>query len=323
MNVAGFRSDVLREPETLAALAAAYLASDGPLAAVPGGPPPRRIVFTGMGSSRFAALSIARWLRARGIDSHVEYASARLTLPPAPDVLCVAISSSGASDETVEALQRHAGTSRTIAVTNHPERALGMAADVVLPLLAGEETGGVACTSYQCTLAVLLLLAARLADDGPPAEALAGAVEAGAHLRDSREQWLPAAVELLGGGDAVDVIGPDERIAAVQQSALMFREGPRIRSAACETGDWLHVDVYLSKHPGYRALLLSGSAADAGVMEWARERESTIVAVGQPVVGSRLDVTYPRADEPLVALLSETMVAELVAAELWGRRTAQ
>ncbi len=100
----------------------------------------------------------------------------------------------------------------------------------------------------------------------------------------------------------------------------MLREAPRVRAAGCETGDWLHVDVYLSRHPGYRALLLAGSPYDAGVMDWARKRESTIVAVGRPVGGSRLDVTYPRAHEPLVALLTDTMVAELVAAELWQRR---
>ena len=75
----------------------------------------------------------------------------------------VAISASGASEETVAALERHVGTSPTIAVTNHPERPLGHVADVALPLLAGEEVGGIACASYQCTLAVLLLLAARIA----------------------------------------------------------------------------------------------------------------------------------------------------------------
>ena len=42
--------------------------------------------------------------------------------------------------------------------------------------------------------------------------------------------------------------------------------------------------------------------------------------MGRPVAGSRLDVTYPRAHEPLVALLTDTMVAELVAADLWQRR---
>ena len=36
--------------------------------------------------------------------------------------------------------------------------------DAVLPLLAGEEAGGVACKAYQCTVSVLLLLAGRILD---------------------------------------------------------------------------------------------------------------------------------------------------------------
>ena len=239
MNVDGFRADVLREPETLTALVDAYVASDGPLDGADGRlDRPRRVLFTGMGSSRFAALSAARWLRAAGVDAHVEYASATLALPPSPETLVVAISASGASEETVAALERHVGTSPTIAVTNHPERPLGHVADVALPLLAGEEVGGIACASYQCTLAVLLLLAARIAGAPAPEAELRAAVEAGAHLRDTRAAWLPRAVELLDGGDAIDVIGPDDRIAAVEQSALMLREAPRVppRAARPATG---------------------------------------------------------------------------------------
>jgi hypothetical protein len=100
----------------------------------------------------------------------------------------------------------------------------------------------------------------------------------------------------------------------------MLREGPRIAADACETGDWLHVDVYLSKHPGYTALLFPGSLFDAGVMEWARDRGSRIVAVGQPVGGALLHVPFPDAGDALVATLVETGAAELLAADLWLAR---
>ena len=43
-----------------------------------------------------------------------------------------------------------------IAVTNHPDGPLGATADSVLSLLAGEEQGGIACKTYQATMAVLL-----------------------------------------------------------------------------------------------------------------------------------------------------------------------
>ncbi len=76
---------------------------------------------------------------------------------------------------------------------------------------------------------------------------------------ESREAWLPRAVELLAGG-AIHVLAPAERIGSAEQSALMLREVARVPAYACETGDWSHVDVYLTKRPAYRALLLPGSA---------------------------------------------------------------
>ena len=50
-------------------------------------------------------------------------------------------------------------------------------------------------------------------------------------------------------------IAPAERIGTALQGALMVREGPRRGSDAGETGDWSHVDVYLTKTMDYRALL--------------------------------------------------------------------
>jgi hypothetical protein len=116
----------------------------------------------------------------------------------------------------------------------------------------------------------------------------------------------------------VYAIAPYERLSSALQSALMFREAPRIPADGCETGDWLHVDLYLTKFPPYRALLFTGSRYDPDVMTWGRERASSIIAVGRTTEGAVLHVPVP--DDPLVAVLVETMVAELAASELWRRR---
>ena len=97
----------------------------------------------------------------------------------------------------------------------------------------------------------------------------------------------------------------------------MLREGPRIAADAAETGDWLHVDVYLSKHPGYTALLFPGSRFDAGVMSGHGSGARRSSRSATPVEGAAAAVPYPDADDPLVATLVETGVAELVAADLW------
>lgn len=99
----------------------------------------------------------------------------------------------------------------------------------------------------------------------------------------------------------------------------MLREGPRLEAHGHETGDWLHVDVYLTKRPGYAALLFPGSHFDADVMRWLTDRGSTAIAVGRRLVGAALTVPFPSADDPLVQALVETGVAELAAAELWRR----
>jgi fructoselysine-6-P-deglycase FrlB-like protein len=313
VNVDGFRADVLSEPAVLSAMLDAYGAADSPLAALP----PlegRRVVMIGMGSSRFAALTAAAALRARGIDAIAEYGSTGAPAPASADTVAIGISASGRTPETVEALARHRGTSFTVAMTNHPDRELAGEADVVLPVLAGEETGGISCKTFQTTLALLHLLC------GAGVEALRPAVDAQAALLDARGAWLDELLALLDGAHSVYTIAPAERISSALESALMLREAPRVPADATETGDWLHVDVYLSKYPAYRALLFPGSRFDTGVMEWARERGSGIVAVGAPVDGAALHIPFPGAGDALVASLVETSVVELTAAEWWRRR---
>jgi fructoselysine-6-P-deglycase FrlB-like protein len=310
-----FLADVLSSPERLDAMLDAYGAADSPLGSLPVDGV-ERVLLLGMGSSRFAALTAVAHLRASGIDAYAELASTGMPTPPRPGTLVVGISASGGTGETIEALARHRGVSPTVAITNREGSAIEGVADLTLPLLAGPEEGGVTCVSFQATLAVLLLLFGRLTGQ-LGVDALRPAVAASAALRESRSSWLPPLAELVREAHTTYTIAPEERISSALQSALMLREGPRIAADACETGDWLHVDVYLSKHPGYTALLFPGSRFDAGVTEWARERGSRVVAVGTPVDGAALHVSYPGADDPLVATLVETGVAELLAAHLW------
>ncbi len=101
------------------------------------------------------------------------------------------------------------------------------------------------------------------------------------------------------------------------QGALMFREDPRSHADACETGDWLHVDVYLTKPLDYRALLFAGTRFDADVLRWLADRRGQALVVGGNVAGATQTLRFRHDDDELVALLTETLVAELVAAELW------
>jgi glutamine---fructose-6-phosphate transaminase (isomerizing) len=264
----------------------------------------RRVVFLGMGSSRFAALDAAALLRAHGVDAVAEIASTGSPQPPAPDTLVVAISAAGGSGETVTAMRRHLGTSMVVGVTSVPGSAIGSEADACIAI-APDGPSGVACASHRSTVAVLREICGLLAPAAAPAagwrERAAAAI---GELVEQRGEWLPRTVEQLGGGP-VHVLAPAERLGAAEQSALMLREVPRVPAYACETGDWSHVDVYLTKRPGYRALILPGSAYEDEVRAWQARRGFTVVTADVP-------------GGPDVRPLVETLVCELLAAELWA-----
>ncbi|WP_326636727.1 SIS domain-containing protein [Streptosporangium sp. NBC_01755] len=310
-----YLADLEAKPAALTGLASA-LEADDPYPGIPSGI--RRVVFLGMGSSRYAARVAALRLRAAGVDAVAEYASAALTYPPSPDTLVVAISATGGSRETLDALARHRGRSFVVALTNVPGSPVTEGADLVALMLAGEERGGVACRTFQHTLALLLALGNRLTASGGDVPALLRrTAEATADLLERRGEWLEPAAALLDGPHGVYTIAPAEHLSSAEQSALMFREGPRRAADACETGDWAHVDVYLTKTLDYRAILFPGSRYDEQAMEWIRQRGSTVLTVGGDLPGAKASIRYRHDDDPDVALLTETLVAELVAARWW------
>jgi glutamine---fructose-6-phosphate transaminase (isomerizing) len=315
MNPDDFLADILAEPATLDRVLAEY---DRPasLLGLAGGLSHRRVVLIGMGSSRYAALNAASVLRSRGVAAVVEYASSDVGTRPGPDVLAIVISASGRSPETLDAFRRHKGISRTVAVVNVTDSPLALEADLVLPMLAGQEKGGVACRSFQASLAILLRLAGVQTSD------LAAACAAQARLFENRDSWIDELLRILDDERTTHTIAPASRLASALQSALMLREGPRVPAAAAETGDWSHVDVYLSKYPGYRAVMFAGSAYQREALDWLVERRSTIVVVGVGVPEAALHIPFDSADLPFVSQLVETSVMELAAATWWQRRLA-
>ncbi len=97
----------------------------------------------------------------------------------------------------------------------------------------------------------------------------------------------------------------------------MLRETPRLPAVGCETGDWSHVDVYLTKTTDYRLVLFAGSRWEPQLLAWVAERGSTLVSVGDDVPGAAHVIRYPGDDVDDVRLLTEVVVAELLAASLW------
>jgi fructoselysine-6-P-deglycase FrlB-like protein len=273
------------------------------------------VLLLGMGSSHYANQVAAARLRHAGVPAVAELAGSDLMPSLAPGTVVVAVSASGGSRETVDAVRRLRATAglRAVALTNRPDTELESLCDLTVPMRAGAERGGVACRSFQHTLALLLGLGGV---DMPPL--LEAAAEASADLLDSRAEWLPAVRDALLGPQGTHVVAPARRLSSALQSALMLREGPRLPAYACETADWSHVDVYLTKTTDYRMLLLAGSPWEDELLGWVRERGSTLVAVGADLEGASYVVRHRHDDIDDVRLLTETLVAELVAAAAWA-----
>jgi glutamine---fructose-6-phosphate transaminase (isomerizing) len=298
--------DILEGPAALERLLAAYEAPDAPVARLlPGLQAASRIAFTGLGSSRYAGSIAAADLRATGRAAWVEYASTGAPTTPGPDVAFVAISASGRTAEVIAAARRHRGQSLVVAVTNDPQSELASIADHVLPLHAGAERAGIATRTFRATVAVLAMLAGRTPTF------LATTVERLSSAIGGSERWLPGMADAIDGAHAIDVLADAPILGLAEQAALMLREAPRLPAAAHDTGDWLHTAVYLAL-PGHRALLFPGAAADAGVIATIERRGGVVIRV-------------PGAAEPdpFRRTIVDSVTAELLAAELWRRTSAE
>ncbi|MBU8830111.1 SIS domain-containing protein [Mycolicibacterium goodii] len=323
MNPDAFVADLERKPDVLSRLAVT-LAEGNPWADV-AGPGVGRVVLLGMGSSAYAGGVAAARMRARGLVAVSDLASSSLLPRWDAGTLVVATSATGGSVETLDALERMQAASPAatfVALTNTPGSALAQRCGAVVDLAAETEEGGVACRTYQHTVAMLIALEQQLAggDTTMLAAAVAAAATASAHLLDTEDSWRPRATELLLGPAGTHLAAPAHRFSSAQQGALMLREGPRLAAVGCETGDWSHVDVYLTKTTDYRLLVFAGSPWEPQLAEWTTMRGATVVGVGGAVPGAQFTVRYPGDDDDLVRLLTEVLVPELVAARAWQKQ---
>ena len=317
MNPELFAKDLARKPAALRGLAD-LLAVEHSWPALT---PSNHLVVLGMGSSHYANNIAASRMRALGINAVAELASSDLLPKATCETVVIAVSASGGSAETLAAQEHYQDQCRIIAVTNTADSKITDGADTVVMMHAASEEGGIACRSFQHTLALLLDLESQLVGGLDVPSLIRASAEATDDLLQSRDTWLPKVSELILGPQGTHVVAPARRLSSAQQSALMLREGPRLPAVACETGDWSHVDVYLTKSTDYRMLLLAGSKWEPELLRWVTERGSTLVAIGQDVPGSALNLRYRGDENDDVKLLTETLVAELVAQQAWAATT--
>jgi len=217
---------------------------------------PRFVLIAARGTSDHAAV-YARYLIETTLGIPVGLAAASVTtIYRAPlrwdDVLLVAVSQSGAGPDMAAVVEAaRAAGAPTLAITNEPSSALAAAAELVLPLHAGDERAVAATKTYVASLAVVAGLVARLAaplgGGAPWAAALAGLPDELARTLEVAGAWVrgagaPCVAELAAADEAL-VVSRGHNFATALEVALKLKETGRIFADGYSTADLLHGPV--------------------------------------------------------------------------------
>ncbi|MEY3470112.1 MAG: hypothetical protein RLZZ575_572 [Actinomycetota bacterium] len=309
-NVAGFIDDINELPKLLRELSSKRIFENFSLSKN------QLLYLVGMGSSYFAAQDAARYLRSVGYLAFAEIASAETPSSFPENTVVIAISASGNSVEVLKFVEKIPSHVKTIALTREQNSKLAKVVDEVVLLPIKEETGGVSIWSYRATSIALFQIIENLGLYSSVSESVLNAAKEIKTLLDSKNQWLESFMNLTKSSNGIYLMSPAERYGSALQGALMFREGPRFPADGCETGDWSHVDVYLTKTLDYKALIFSGSNWDQQAVDWLNNRKSSFGSIGNYQQGNIASIEI-ESDDVLTQILTELLVPELMAAKLW------
>jgi len=297
-----------------------------------------RVIIVACGTSYHAGLigeyALERWAR---VPVEVEVASEFRYRDPVigPDCLCIAISQSGETADTLAAMRlaRRAGA-RVLALTNIVGSQATREADGVLFTRAGLEIGVAATKTFLTQVLAVLLFALWMGDrrgllDGERVRSFTEELRRvpallSDYLEGGAEGQIEEAAARYAAGRFFMVLGRDVGLPVALEGALKLKEISYVPTEACPAGEMKHGPI---------ALLEEGSpvvvvATDGGVhdklvsnVQEVRARGARIIAVtseGNERLAEMADEVFqvPRTDEmlaPLVAVVPLQLFAYYVA----------
>ena len=242
-----FLEEIQQQPEALREVLAFYRGEGGGRLQAVKGLCDRKggaLLFTGMGSSFFAPLSIRRALVEAGLRAEVRDAGELLHYSLGEiteETVLVAVSQSGESVETRKVVEKVQREVSMVAMTNEMESCLGRSGEVVLPICAGEEEA-ISTKTYTNTLAILHLLRVVLTGGEMQREMgrLAHLADGMEEVIDRRRSEIEDAADFLGGASFLYFIARGPSLAAANQGALTFNEGAGMPTSALSGGTFRH-----------------------------------------------------------------------------------
>jgi len=306
MTVSRMLTEARQTPERLAAT----LADDEPAYREAGARirafAPRSLVTVARGTSDNAAEFLGRLAAGRLGLIPASLPPSLVTVEKAPlafdGCLVVGISQSGGSPDLVAPMAAaRAGGALTVALVNVADSPLARAAEIVLPVGAGEETAVAATKSFVLSLAQAIRLVAAAAEDAglrARLEALPDALAAALAL-----DWT-AAVEPLAGAGWMPVCGRGLAAAAARELALKLKETTGVAAEGFTAAEVMHGPRTLIG-PDTPVLCLAPEDAARPTMEDAigllGAMTSRLIAVGRTSRGAALTLPLPGLADPVHA----------------------
>jgi len=244
--------------------------------------------------------------------------------PDLSATLTLGISQSGQSPDLVAVLaeaRRQGGL--TAAITNHPDSPLGEEADIIIPLLAGEERSLAATKTYTTQLAALAALSAMLSENSQAAlEELRKIPPAVSAVLDHGREIKMVAERYRYMQHCV-VIGRGLNYATAFELSLKLKELTYTIAEPYSSADFLHGPFALVE-PGFPIFLIAPQSVVLpellDFIERLGERQGEVISISDvPEVQSRatrnlpLPVSLPEHLSPISAIVPGQLLAMYLA----------
>jgi len=263
-----FRDEIGQEPDLAARLVESLQDALQPIAKAFKDRNLRGFVIAARGSSDHAA-DYARYLFGRRQRALVSLAAPSMfthyASPPSLEGQCVlGISQSGASPDVIAVIEeaKRQGA-MSVAITNVEKSPLAVAAEFVLPMLAGPELSVPASKTYLASLVALALLSAAITPDHDFEHGLALLPD---KLRDaiSAEPDVARIAHTISGPRAI-VLARGFNLCTAEEIALKLTETSYVLARAWSIADFVHGPIAVVEH-GFPVLLVgAGGSVSADV----------------------------------------------------------
>ncbi len=224
---------------------------------------PPTVVFTGMGSSMYAAYPAQAYLTSHGVRALI-WETAELVDHHmkifGPDILLVVVSQSGETAEVLRLLGALATKDSLVAVCNFETSSLARQASLLLPMMAGR-SAPVGTKTYTCAVAVLMYLAVAIARKPPDplTQELMHAIEAQENILDRCEDLVPPTVEFFNKPRYIALLSRGPDLASAYQGALLFKEVAKMGAEPMSAAQFRHGPMEIID-PAHRYIIFARQA---------------------------------------------------------------